>query len=671
MQKPMGDIIPSRPTGPVYDITGNVFVTPENWDPDRLICEIAFPELRGEDNHPEGWGVIGFIGLLWAVRTIVQDQKIGIYADSCEYDGLAVGRVPHLRAVSGYVKARVEPLEEEGFKCRVITITNLAVSIIGNIARHLLDPMILDDPNSRIGLRTGVKLYEFMRSLNGGRTEGLDDGSPSFNFESVCSIDLTTATDTPHRRGITTLLNGIMEGIDNHVPSFHFLRLAVDLAILPREFSLPGGQIIDHLEHRCGLMMGESLSGIFLNSLSCIIRGIVRPFRLALLDMYHGSSAEEADSFISGCFEIIQIILDECARDFSYGQTSSQSGDDVVDFSELPKGELSRWYVLLYRCFGFVPSENTFYDSDRFATFTEEMAVNLPNSGGWTFVDTTKPRLFQPGVSTESVISHISQIGYTCKFASEERILSTSEVVDSMISSNRVLRDRIKRYQLPIGLPPTLGGINHPDGHLVDYVPGLPAEDQRMISYLADCSEEQFLSVKFDHLLDNVKDVSGTRELLRDLYRTITSLEDIPGYPTGPDGPFGKYRSTSLLIRGAMPFTLYNSLLNDLKIQFGLLSLQDFLGKVVRSIESLGAINLEATQTVNSLIKLRNRRQKLLSMIPVEYVAKGVSKSTAAYVARRFQFFEDILIYPEQMESLVELDGYPSFSITFTLSSGG
>jgi hypothetical protein len=246
---------------------------------------------------------LGLFGLDWAIRELSRAFPGNVLSDS---PYLTFGSFPPNLCFDGELPARVCTLAEEGFKARVITIVMLSASIIQGVARYFLDDSMRTDRNVKIGLLSKVKLYDFMVLLNNGDRRGID----SFDMMSVflrtaVSADLTCATDTPPRLGPRSLLEGYTQSICRREVN-RFVAFAVEVGTSPRGFQSrfrPPGWF-----HMCGIMMGEGLSGTYLNVMSGIVRAIIQDF-MVQFDFYGGLTAQDAAHFCETHTVLIQDYL--------------------------------------------------------------------------------------------------------------------------------------------------------------------------------------------------------------------------------------------------------------------------------------------------------------------------------------------------------------------------
>jgi len=463
MHLPLYTILPERPTGDVMDILGNVACYAKNWDGDQPIGRILYAE-SGNTRDIEIDDRFGMIGLIWSLTELRKLDTLQWEVNE-DWPFFAVERTPVISKVTGSVKARVTAQPEEGWKVRIITLTDFSVSLIGSTCRHLLDPVLLSaDPQIKIGLRSKVKLYDSLVFLNGMKHMGISTMKENnLHYRHGTSADLQTATDTPGRSTIGSIFQGWMAIIPDDHPCRNLLVLGICLATLDRDFEMPSGY--SSPEHCCGIMMGEGLSGIFLNTASLIVRAVVEEMATAFPEIY-SLGIDEVDDFVMERSVDLQAFLDNFKS--ITGLNSSQSGDDLYLLSHEPRSPFLR---VLYRMMGFQPSNTTWFESSQYVTFCEEHAVRTYDSNGWTFVDTVKPRLFNiESPDPEVVTSRIRQISNTLGYRKDTSLIrKLIPLVNRMLELCPEVSNTLSRYKVPAGLPSWLGGIDHPEGLLPEF----------------------------------------------------------------------------------------------------------------------------------------------------------------------------------------------------------
>jgi hypothetical protein len=602
------EVVPHRPSGPLYDILGNTALLPQDWGIGRPITDCLYLDI-GSDFIDQRFGLFG---LLWAIDDI-HSRFPGTLTSDSEY--ISLGLNPPKIRFDGVIPSRVESLSEEGYKARVITVSPLSVALLQIMLRHILDPFVRRDPSIKIGLLSSVKLYDLMVSISGGR-DGLDnDGNPSFFHRTCESIDLTTATDSPYAKCVRTVVrpfvNTVLRGCLSEFSDF-----VLDLALSPREFFhdlKPDGHV-----HRCGIMMGEGLSGVFLNVMSGIVRTYVDQLS-GEFDWYMGITSSDADEFISAHSELIQDWLDS-VRVSEFDPDSSQSGDDIVDFNDYPPGFLRRYYVLFYRILGLMPSESTFYSSESFGTFTEESCYNDSTTKGWVFLDCLKPRLFNPcssEVGISPILSRIRQISSSLRFQAQDQGLveRTSRCVDLMIGHNRAISDRIRRYELVPSFPEFMGGLDHPSSFLDDIQFDIPDVDRATVVFLRDCDDDTLFDIKYHWISEELPDDDSSDELRRILRQVLDVFKTLyPGDLDGSYEPLRSYPENSILDRSE--YIGWAEFYRDLRAEkqrLGLYNLDEIIETVSNAFRLQLLLHDDRHPQSNPMIRLRNRREFLIS----------------------------------------------------------
>lgn len=657
--KTVDDFVPEQPNSDLYDCLGNLVLRQSDWSIGEPITSVFYPSLRSEDGFGDDRR-FGLFILDWAIRSL---SELGMLDSSSPY--VSIGSFCPILRFRGVLESRVSVLPEEGFKARVITITELCVSIVEIVARHFLDPFVRADRMVKIGLLSSVKLYDLMVEISTSR-RGVDSfESPSFLHRSALSADLTTSTDTAYRSSISSILEGFCEtcpfGHERNI-----IRLALDVCLSTRHFV--SDLCPPNHEHRCGIMMGEAMSGVYLNVMSGIVRAILADFSDEF-DHYDGTSVEDADQFILDHSDWIQLFLDN-TRIRGFGHDSSQSGDDLIVFSQRHPDDLRRFLILLYRVMGLCPSESTFYSSELFATFTEEIAVKHRGTFGWVFIDAIKPRLFKPldssGIS--SVLSRIARLGNTCKYLRDpSQISRVSDAVDFMIESCPVIRDRVNRYRLVPSFPPALGGLGHPSRFLEGTEIDVPSVDRAVAVRISLCSDEELFKIKYSWAYEDLDDENAdlVRSILSRVYDAYANL------PSGLDSdvvlhPYHTYTDEKILPRGIYPsHSCYIRDLSLRKKELGLASLDDIVVHVSSSVRLRLELDQTTTEELNPLVKLRRRREFLISrtadLVGDEH---DFSWHTLNIVSYRFQAsFQGTNVLMEEFLDLLDLTDLPSLSI--------
>lgn len=608
--KTIDDLVPYGPASDLYDVLGNLALRREDWAIGVPITEVMYPGIA---RHPSGADArLGLFGLLWAILEL-HNQFSGMVVSSSPYVVLG-SMVPELR-FDGTLPSKVHTLSEEGFKARVITIVKLSVAIIQGVARFFLDSSMRTDPMIKIGLLSKVKLYDFLVALNTGDRRGVADfRHPSASFRTGLSADLHTATDTPPRRHVRTLLDGFVTSVSRR-ENASFLRFAVQVGCSQRDF-VSRYKPPQH-EHRCGIMMGEGLSGTYLNVTSGAIRSVLHDFMFQF-DFYGGQTVDDAKAFVLLHHDLIQDFLDQPM--LSFGELSTQSGDDLIDMSFADPPEVRRFLILLYVILGLQPSESTFYSSEYYCTFTEEAAVKTPSSLGWVFLDCLKPRLFSindPG-GTITILSHISQISSTVSYWDDREMISrVCDAVDTLILFNRPIYERVRKYQLVPEFPSWLGGLDHPGRYLDGTEPDVPVEDRAMVIKLLTCPMDKLFEVKYSWASDDLPDEESAREIrevLKYIYRVFCALEE-----GSMDDEFlmelHTYPESKLVPRDAyVSHNTYRKDLDQVKMSLGLVNLDDIVKHVSAALRFGQCLDdIASTPETNPMVRLRNRREFLLS----------------------------------------------------------
>lgn len=490
---PVTRVCPSRPTKKLKDITGTLALDPEDWEPDKRVCDVLFKSFltTGATNAPDNR--LGHIGLLWALHELR-------FAESCEFVGnewapflWEEDTEIEMTLESACLQTRVTGVLEEGWKCRVITITSMAATIVGHVARHLMDPILWSSIQISIGLKDKVKLWSFLRHMG-----------PNGPMHAE-SVDLTTATDSPTRLVVRDTLDGFTDFAvgGKSKEQTTFLRLAVQIASSDRDFIPEKGAPPCPRHHRRGIMMGEPLSGVFLNAMSLTVRSMHRVFSTNFpeLDSNRPMTNGEIDAWLDINHQAVQAFLDEAPLDDHI--TSTQSGDDVVAFGA---ASVSNSIRACYRIFEMMPSETTWFSSKRYALFTEEVAIQLPDGQGWKFIDAPKPRLFADTAGDpdgQPILGKLGQITGYLRYIVEERPDSPMldraiALADRLIARRRSVYSRVMKHDMPVGLPRCLGGIDHPVGLKKGYVSSLREDYLDTVNRYMDLTCLELIELEYE-----------------------------------------------------------------------------------------------------------------------------------------------------------------------------
>jgi hypothetical protein len=423
-------------------------------------------------------------------------------------------------------------------------------------------------------------------------------------------------------------------------------------------------------------MMGEGMSGVYLNVMSGIVRTFVDQLA-AEFDWYVGESVQDADVFIAQHHDLIQEFLDD-RRSTSFDARSSQSGDDVVDFNDFAPGVLRRYFILFYRILGLIPSESTLYSSDSFGTFTEESCYRDNTTLGWVFLDCLKPRLFSPESSDglQSVLSRIRQITSNLRYQSDDQDLvhRVSYCVDLMISSNPVIFDRIRRYELVPSFPEFMGGLDHPSSLEDDIQFDIPDVDRSTVVYLKTCSDDELFDIKYHWITSDMRDDESSEALRKILLRVVRLFSELTESLSGSAEPLTYIKESTLADRSDyVGWAEYHRDLRSIKRNLGLGSLDEIIEAVSNGYRLQLMLHGDTKGDQNPMIRLRNRREFLISKArdsladPHAFMWKdlrSVSNRLNLSFGGRITVIEDFL-------EVLGLDELPNLTCPVQLSMGG
>jgi hypothetical protein len=185
-----------------------------------------------------------------------------------------------------------------------------------------------------------------------------------------------------------------------------------------------------------------------------------------------------------------------------------------------------------------------------------------------------------------------------------------------MIEHNPVIRDRIERYQLVPSFPEFMGGLDHPDSLLSDIQFNIPDLDRKTAVMLRDCDESFLFDVKYQWISEMVSDDSSS-QLIRDALRRALNIfqELTPGDDgVGSYEPLLTYTEAKIVNRSDyVGWAEYHRDLRSVKESLGLFNLDEIILKISNAYRLLLMLHDDSTAEINPLIKLRNRRQFLIS----------------------------------------------------------
>jgi len=661
LHTPIIEFIPEQPEDHLYDVTGIRALNVLDWGPEALVWEVLYPGLIKDAEEPSELPDerFGQIGLLWAFLTLRKEELIS-WTSEHEFHNSCLGlQRPtfHLDIDATFVRARIKPLQEEGWKCRVITITSLAVSIIGMVARDIFDAVIQTDPQISIGLMSKVKLYAFLKQF---MSWGADPADPSHHVAVpgwALSADLQNATNTPSRVLVKDTLDGLLDAM--HHPCDNFLRFAAELACCERKFWPVAGHPIPRW-HARGIMMGEGLSGTFLNAMSATVRSLAH----ASAREFGGEIPVDAtncfvDAFLSANAERVQLFLDNVDL-HPYG-LSSQSGDDVIDFALV---DMSGIFRMCYRIFEMDPSTSTWFSSKTYATFTEECAVAVEGGRGWHFCDNVKTRLFNTCSDPEILLSHWRSISGAIRFKdlAVKRVVVT--LCQTQLRQNQIVSEFYDKTHAPIGLPSNFGGLSHPVGWLPDYTDSLEQVDRNVLYGLNTV-----------HPLEGYKDsidiyLQDDTRMSVDVSMRIKSLVDFVEDLMAHGHQIGNLCDMVPQLEGEV-FAKTKTRRKNYKIEHGLVSLPDYVKRVISRfalVESLSPGEFAPKVHVNPIPRIRDRLRSLRSKYGIRPIPEGQKCPSVYEVIKRTKEHMDDFVFNESMVStFLQGLGLPSLAVHFKI----
>jgi hypothetical protein len=406
-------------------------------------------------------------------------------------------------------------------------------------------------------------------------------------------------------------------------------------------------------------MMGEGLSGIFLNTASLIVRVAFLPFKRSFPEIQYleekdvGRWIQMNECRIQSFFDTLRL---------SGGLSSSQSGDDLFAFS---MEECSPWFFVLYRTMGFKPSRTTWFESSRYVTFCEEHAIRTHDSGGWTFVDSVKPRYFNIcNPNPEQVCSRIRQITGSLKYRGDHDLSrKIIPLVNEMLSVVPEIQNTLNRYHIQAGLPSWLGGIDHPDGLLPEFE--LEPYAKKILSFLAQAPIEVLLE---DYVIRSFTDeLAQKQEEILTITSSFLTYLPVDSEELLGDDTYVERSSIQVPARElGEKYSHYVSRSNRHIKSKGLVTVKEILGGISASLSIRQAIeDCEYKPPIVSIRKkLRDRRSHLLSIIPDDY-EPDYSDCPTPWVVQNIinRKLEQRLVLKENFEDKHALLNYPSFAV--------
>jgi len=655
--RPMSSLFEEIPDAcDLYDTTGNVVIHSSTiWNLDTPIWEVLYVGPDSLSVAPVD-GRIGMIGLFWAIYTL-RTEGIAEFSIKDEVDCSTMSPDAECAlSFSSYfdrAKCRVVCLREEGYKYRIITITELCVALVGQVARGLIDPMLHSNTEFNIGMVNPNKLWSFLKGKS--QLYGL-------YMTVCCSVDLSNATDCGSRLTITNMMDGFLFGIRH--PYWSFLTFSFKLALSERKFIFEDGR---EVSHSSGMMMGEGLCGVYLNVMSGIIRTLGPQLAFRLPDyLPKRMNNEDADAYIMENKEFLQEFLDHIEP--GVNRLSTSGGDDSIVFGPTSCSNALR---ILYRMCGLLPSENTWYDSKRYATFTEETALFCPVKRNWVFIDSIKSRAYQASGDDKYEDLIVSKFSLITKYAKyymfkpefSEKHALVVQVAESMIAKKPSWINRIKKHNIPVGLPTSLGGICHPMGVLYDYTKKISDPDKRVIKGLRLLdSVEAFLIMWDPTQSSDDEDLQSFRDIISSCFSDLPFSDEIVDdhdfiydlstfFPPTEESSYGEVEKQKDLFKRTHGLT---SLLDYASNKLAEYSLRVSLVKRSDKSDRPKAF----VRTINRLTYLREKFEHI-ELLPGDDEILSLWELNKHYKGRS----KDIVFRESKIDSLIDHSMFPSLKV--------
>jgi hypothetical protein len=438
-------------------------------------------------------------------------------------------------------ESRIEAQREGGWKVRPITLSDLAPLLIGAVGRQFCDQILLDDDLNKVGLKQPAKLWRLLNVFDRKKGQFVIRESTLRNY--CLSVDLTTATDAVPRYSVRQVLNGFRRAAK--FTDDMFMNLVFDIALSSRTFTCPNYPELAPQRHRAGILMGELLSGIFLNTMTYTVRCFL-PLWHTFCVCGHGipvlgflnatSTNEECIRFLRTHRKRIQEFLDHPMEIPKPPNNSLGAGDDMILFSDNNVGLTAR---LLYLVFEMQPSEKTWYCSRYYGTFTEETCLRSEDPDGkFIYVDEVKPRLFTnyDDSNGSTLVGHLKSISTVARYVlhdikDEEHYFKICTMCDRIVNKDARLLDTIRRHDVPVGLSTAFGGIHHPIGLYPGYVSRLSEQNQRLVFTLMNMDEADLMVLTYENQDVDETNISTLRQRIREFLQHIYGETQIFSLP--------------------------------------------------------------------------------------------------------------------------------------------
>jgi len=210
-------------------------------------------------------------------------------------------------------------------------------------------------------------------------------------------------------------------------------------------------------------------------------------------------------------------------------------------------------------------------------------------------------------------------------------------------------------------MPAFLGGLDHPIQFEPGYFERLPQSIRNLITTIWGCSDEDFVMVKYSWAYDDITTETKQNAIRSGMLHIFDWYNDLEEGKLGADGkylPLNTYKESDLLRRADYPsYSSYSLELERRKNSLGMDTLDGIIKQYVSSARFEMTLAEEFDEEVNPLIKLRNRRDFLISKF--EHVDSDVTEYTPFMVhdiiwRHKISFGETLVI----KDSFLDVIGY-------------
>jgi hypothetical protein len=196
----------------------------------------------------------------------------------------------------------------------------------------------------------------------------------------------------------------------------------------------------------------------------------------------------------------------------------------------------------------------------------------------------------------------------------------------------------------------------------------IPIEDRAMVRRLLTCSLEEFFTIKYSWADEDLPDEEDAREVRETLLRVYRTFRDLP---VGTDDDdmiidLHLYDEDMFVDRNSFPsFNTYKDELQEVKRDLGLADLDEICEIVANGLRFRQLISGAGVVEVNPLIKLRNRRELLISRVS-ELDGDGHDFSWSDIKSLRWRLqssFRGKLVLKDSFLDLLDLLDLPSLFV--------